>query len=239
MLTNLFDITGFFVSILINLLLIALICYYFKRKIDNLEISQSEQAKTLYALLSQQNNDVSRDNDSKNIIMNDIMNGLDLSQMVESSHNDHEHINNTNDDESESESESESDEEDDSVKVIEPVEINEPLEPIEHIEPSYVEEEEVVPHEYDEQNNSVEDNELPENDDNTIKSLHINEIPETNINNDEEKVVENYEKLTVKELRNMLAEKGVQAKSSMNKGDIINILKGTSEINFEDNTQDV
>ena len=42
MLSNLLDITGFFVGVLINLLLIAMI-YYFKRKIDNLEYSQSEQ----------------------------------------------------------------------------------------------------------------------------------------------------------------------------------------------------
>ena len=32
----------------------------------------------------------------------------------------------------------------------------------------------------------------------------------------------------MKELKNVLAEKGVHAKSSMNKGDIINILKGTA-----------
>ena len=42
MISNLLDIK-FFVGVLINLLLIALICYYFKRKIDNLEYSQSER----------------------------------------------------------------------------------------------------------------------------------------------------------------------------------------------------
>jgi len=36
---------------IINLLLIALICYYFKRKYENLEIAQNEQAKVLYQLL--------------------------------------------------------------------------------------------------------------------------------------------------------------------------------------------
>ena len=39
MFSKLLDITGFFVGVLINLLLIALICFYFKRKIDNLELS--------------------------------------------------------------------------------------------------------------------------------------------------------------------------------------------------------
>ena len=50
--SNLIDISSFFIGVLINLLLIAMICFYFKRKIDNLELSQSEQAKMLYKLIS-------------------------------------------------------------------------------------------------------------------------------------------------------------------------------------------
>jgi hypothetical protein len=42
--------------LIINLLLIALICYYFKRKYENLEIAQNEQAKVLYQLLQQNTN---------------------------------------------------------------------------------------------------------------------------------------------------------------------------------------
>ena len=52
--SSLIDISSFFVGVLINLLLIAMICYYFKRKIDNLEVSQAEQAKMLYSIISQQ-----------------------------------------------------------------------------------------------------------------------------------------------------------------------------------------
>ena len=47
------DISSFFIGMIINLLLIALICYYFKRKYENLEIAQNEQAKVLYQLLQQ------------------------------------------------------------------------------------------------------------------------------------------------------------------------------------------
>ena len=36
--SNLIDISSFFIGVLINLLLVALVCYYFKRKIDNLEV---------------------------------------------------------------------------------------------------------------------------------------------------------------------------------------------------------
>ena len=49
--SNIIDVSSFFIGILINLLLVALICYYFKRKIDNLEVAQSEQAKILYTMI--------------------------------------------------------------------------------------------------------------------------------------------------------------------------------------------
>ena len=53
---GLLDISSFFTGLVINLLLITLICYYFKQKYDNLENSQREQAKILYELLSKQSN---------------------------------------------------------------------------------------------------------------------------------------------------------------------------------------
>lgn len=52
---GLLDISSFFTGLVINLLLITLICYYFKQKYDNLENSQREQAKILYELLTKQN----------------------------------------------------------------------------------------------------------------------------------------------------------------------------------------
>ena len=105
MLSNLLDITGFFVGVLINLLLIAMICYYFKRKIDNLEFSQSEQAKTLYTLIaqSQKTNSPVSTTGLDEVLENNVIKNLDLSK-----------LNNTEDDEvNESESEEESDEESD------------------------------------------------------------------------------------------------------------------------------
>ena len=54
--SNLLDISSFFIGVLVNLLLVAMICFYFKRKIDNLEISQSEQAKMLFQIIQQQSN---------------------------------------------------------------------------------------------------------------------------------------------------------------------------------------
>ena len=54
--SSILDISSFFIGVLVNLLLVAMICFYFKRKIDNLELSQSEQAKMLFKLLQDQNN---------------------------------------------------------------------------------------------------------------------------------------------------------------------------------------
>lgn len=52
--SSILDITSFFIGVLVNLLLVAMICFYFKRKIDTLEVAQSEQAKILFELV--QNN---------------------------------------------------------------------------------------------------------------------------------------------------------------------------------------
>ena len=118
MFSNLLDRTGFFVSVLINLLLIALICYYFKRKIDNLEYSQSEQAKTLYTLISQQNNMMAVNNETNTIVTgaNDIMSGLDLTQLHQTSDEDNENDDNSVSDVNDKESDEEEEDESSSIE---------------------------------------------------------------------------------------------------------------------------
>ena len=51
--SSLIDVSSFFIGILINLLLVALICYYFKKKFDVIEVAQSEQAKILHGLIQE------------------------------------------------------------------------------------------------------------------------------------------------------------------------------------------
>ena len=237
MFSNLLDITGFFVSVLINLLLIALICYYFKRKIDNLEYSQSEQAKTLYTLISQQNNMMAVNNETNTIITgaNDIMSGLDLTQLNQTSDDENKVV--ADDDSDSYVNDEESEEEDDDESLIEEgsesdnkigeknqtihmVSVEEDVKQIEFNDQS---------EELQEETNEFSEESLMTNQDNNQES----EVVEPT--NDEEAPgdIENYEKMTVKELRNVLAEKGVHAKSSMNKSDIINILKGASNIDLE------
>jgi hypothetical protein len=49
--SSILDISSFFIGMIINLILVSLMCYYFKRKYEILEIAQTEQAKILYNLL--------------------------------------------------------------------------------------------------------------------------------------------------------------------------------------------
>ena len=107
--SNLLDISSFFIGILINLLLVALICYYFKRKIDNLELSQSEQAKMLYTLIKEkQEKSLSELQNTQNSPLG-FINNLDLSALnnitendgnMEESINDNESVNSDDSDDS-------------------------------------------------------------------------------------------------------------------------------------------
>ena len=131
--SNLIDVSSFFIGILINLLLVAMICYYFKRKIDNLEISQSEQAKMMYTILQrqeQQGTTISEQNDiqdesRKNLMVDlgmtshsylqnldlDSLNG-NMNEVVEHNHQNDEELgmdSESDEDESDSASESGSD----------------------------------------------------------------------------------------------------------------------------------
>ena len=49
--SSILDISSFFIGMIINLILVSLMCYYFKRKYEILEAAQTEQAKILYNLL--------------------------------------------------------------------------------------------------------------------------------------------------------------------------------------------
>lgn len=248
--SNLLDITGFFVGVLINLLLIAMICYYFKRKIDNLEFSQSEQAKTLYTLISESNpNSLASRGKAVELLENNIINNLDLTKL--SDDNAEEDNNSESDEESDGESggesDGESDEESDGENIIENSEEHE-----ETIEKSVeelnndsmliesinimagiatVDSEEHVK-QIDIRGENIIANELDDKDESEINMINYDNQEVSEITKKEsenlENNIEDYEKMTVKELKGVLAERGVHAKSSMNKSDIINILKDSS-----------
>ena len=54
--SSILDISSFFIGMIINLILVSLMCYYFKRKYEILECAQTEPAKILYELLRRDSN---------------------------------------------------------------------------------------------------------------------------------------------------------------------------------------
>ena len=225
--SNLIDISSFFIGILINLLLVALICYYFKRKIDNLEVAQSEQAKMLYTIISQQENklvDVDNTQNTSGESMGMLQN-LNLEQLsgnysgyeesnnyVQSGENvvglmTAEHDDGDSDSDSESENESESDVDSD--------------------------EETILAGEIDNQVENVTTEEATED----VKSIKYN------IDEDLEQVYD-YEKMTVRELKSVADSMGIQnIKKNVKKQDLINILvtqtNKNQQIDFVKNDESV
>ena len=173
---------------------------------------------------------------------NDIMSGLDLTQLQQTSDEDNENDDNSvsdvNDKESDEEDEDESSIEEDSEngeqndsnnQTIHMVSAEEEEEDIKQIEfVNQPEDVQVQNDEFLEQSFVVHHSELEHTSENIVEEEQVQEVNEATEGEGGEN--ENYEKMTVKELRNVLAEKGVHAKSSMNKSDIINILKGASNI---------
>ena len=119
MFSSLLDVSSFFIGILINLLLIAMICFYFKKKIDNLELSQSEQAKMLYTILSQNNGQdvMNMANDGVSISLeNDVLESFENSVEIkehEENKEEHEESEEDEDEDEEEESDEEDEEEED------------------------------------------------------------------------------------------------------------------------------
>lgn len=170
--SNILDISSFFIGVLVNLLLVALICFYFKRKIDNLEMSQSEQAKMLFQLIQQKESNPSPTGDAPMLPGGayNMLNGLDLSQLnEEDDEEDNNAVNGESSEDDDDDSSSDEEEEDDEEKGEE------------------------------------------------IKKIEYEEVKEEL----------DIEKMTVKEIRNLLENKGVQVqKKNIKKQELIDLYKG-------------
>lgn len=203
--SSLIDVSSFFIGILINLLLVAMICYYFKRKIDNLEMSQSEQAKMMYSLLQQREQEnaqpsgqasteldgetsVTEPLSRKNMMLDlgmsthSYLNNLDLNSL---DGNKNVVLEDTNNKEEESDTESESGSDADSL------------------------DEETV----EEELSDVED-------ENETSNLKMIEVDDPGMH-----MTKPYEKMTVKELKQIIEQRGIQlTKKTMKKNEYIDIL---------------
>ena len=183
--SSILDISSFFIGVLVNLLLVAMICFYFKRKIDTLETAQSEQAKILFELV--QNNQPSSSNQLNSGGTYGMLNNLDLTQLEDVQENSN-IVNETeenNDSDNESEDDSDDDDSDD---------------------------------ESDDETNVDLETTVTNNDITTIKKIDYEEVNPSLQR-------ENVEKLTIKELRNLLEQKGFPVtKKNVKKKDLVDLV---------------
>ena len=185
MLSSILDIGSFFIGMIINLLLVTLMCYYFKKKYESLEEAQNEQAKLLYELLRDKNAKPS--NDKNDIDINFKMEEVDVS-----------------DSDSDSDSEMEVFEmgseppEGPEVKVVK-VEIPKP------------------------ETKSEAKAEPAETKSETAETNDIEPVEELII--EENHSEDGFSKMSMKQLRDILTEKGVKVKPSMKKNELVELAK--------------
>ena len=205
MLSTILDISSFFIGMLINLLLIALICYYFKRKYESLELAQNEQAKILYNLIQSQT-------PRKQFDIADIMKTNFISNNVEKTQC-------VIEEESDSDSDSDSSDSDDEQPNVNDVKVFK------------LKETEVV--ELDEEDppfvvTKVVDTKVVESqpvDSQPLESTVVDTQPvefATDVD---------YSKLTIKELKDVLSKKGISSNPRMKKIELIQLIEvGVSDV---------
>jgi hypothetical protein len=235
MFSTILDISSFFIGMLINLLLIALICYYFKRKYETLEASQNEQAKILYNLIQNQL-------PKKTFDINDLITNANLcSNLGTCMVNPDDIEESESEDETDSESESETDGEDEDkrtnlniqvsevnedgqIKVLSVTELNDTHE-VEDLEPIVV--------------NKLDD--LTElNVENAVTDLTNDNVENDNVVN--ESGVTDYSKLSIKQLKDILTKKGINSNHRMKKTDLINLIEHghlENTLNLKDEIEEV
>lgn len=232
--SNLLDISSFFIGILINLLLVALICYYFKRKIDNLELSQSEQAKMLYTLIKEkQEKSLSELQNTQNSPLG-FINNLDLSALNNITENDgnmEESVNDDDDDDESVNSDDSDNSDDDSDTTVSELEYDNNSEnEIKTFEITKVDNDVEVTPEVEVVEDMVEEvveevvekvtGDIAEE----VEMKNLEEVKQIVINNQEDLI--NYEKMTLKELKSIVESKQIEGyKKNMKKNELIDLIK--------------
>jgi hypothetical protein len=228
MFSTILDISSFFIGMLINLLLIALICYYFKRKYETLEASQNEQAKILYNLIQNQL-------PKKTFDINDLITNANLCSNLGTCMVNPDDIEESDSDaetDDESESEDETDQEDDDrrtnlniqvsevnddgqIKVLSVTEVKDTHD-VEDLEPIVV---------------------------NKLDEFDVTDLTEVTESSEvTESGATDYSKLSIKQLKDILTKKGINSNHRMKKTDLINLIEhGHNEntLNLKDEIEEV
>ena len=212
MLSTILDISSFFIGMLINLLLIALICYYFKRKYESLELAQNEQAKILYNLIQSQT-------PRKQFDIADIMKTNFISNNVEKTQcvieEDSESESDTDSSESDTESDTVNDVKVFKLKETEVIELDEEDPPF------------VV--------TKVVESKVAES------KVAESKVADTNVVESESMSEVDYSKMTIKELKDVLSKKGISSNPRMKKNELIQLIEvGVSDVlNLSDELNEV
>jgi hypothetical protein len=213
MFSTILDISSFFMGMLINLLLIALICYYFKRKYETLEASQNEQAKILYNLIQSQT-------PKSTFNINELITNAKLNSTMMTNPEDLEDL--TSDTESETDSEDESVcENNEPVKILN---LNDTAFTIESLDKNYeLNEESSTPILVTKVDDVLEMVETLQEEDSTSK-LIVEEQTD-------------YSKLSMKQLKDILSKKGINSNHRMKKNDLISLIEhGVIDSSSDSNT---
>lgn len=219
--SSILDISSFFIGMIINLLLVALVSYYFKRKYEHLEKSIDEHSEHIYMLLKKERDSL-RNNSC--VMGNNLNEKILYPSLASSTSNSSK--NSTDSDCNDESYSSDSDSEDDETS-------NSDIDEIDEI------------YENDKLNNVVElleakplmneANVMVEEVTNSqdVKQLTIQEIT-TDDNNTTfnihkiESLPQDYNKLTMKQLKDLLSNKGISVKPNMKKNDLIDLASKNS-----------
>jgi hypothetical protein len=237
MFSTILDISSFFIGMLINLLLIALICYYFKRKYETLEASQNEQAKILYNLIQNQL-------PKKTFNINDLLTNANVCSNLGTCMINPDEIEESGS-ESETDDELESDDESDNQSNDKRTNLN--LEVSEIVDSPV----KILSLNVSDSNNVLDDlEETPIivsklNELNELNELEVNEVnvSVTELESDvSSNCVTDYSKLSIKQLKDILTKKGINSNHRMKKTDLINLIEhGHNEntLNLKDEMEEV
>jgi len=237
MFSTILDISSFFIGMLINLLLIALICYYFKRKYETLEASQNEQAKILYNLIQNQL-------PKKTFNINDLLTNANVCSNLGTCMINPDEIEESGS-ESETDDELESDDESDNQSNDKRTNLN--LEVSEIVDSPV----KILSLNVSDSNNVLDDlEETPIivsklNELNELNELEVNEVnvSVTELESDvSSNGVTDYSKLSIKRLKDILTKKGINSNHRMKKTDLINLIEhGHNEntLNLKDEMEEV
>ena len=220
--SNILDISSFFVGMIINLLLVALVCYYFKRKFDSMESAQNEQAKILFNLIQSNNSQpsvfLSGENSENNSLFSELNNKEDSDEDSDE------------DTDEDSDSDDESSVTNDTTKEINIGEINDynnlMLSDISSSIINIEKEENIEP----DAETEVESVDKPELEDD-VEANTEPEVETEEDNNSESSEQVDYDKMTINELKTELSNKGVVVSTSqrLKKKELIELLNNNEE----------